>query len=1127
MSAFDFLSTDFPLIYEETERAIDSALPDPRTSLFYSRRTIEQAVRWAFKADLTLSLGYNDTLGDLLNDPTFKALMGTEVFHIAKEVVRQGNQAVHEDQRVTQRDSITTLSGLFQFCFWFARTYGTTKPVDDLKFDPRYLPRPQQVQEATSQQIVELQKALEAAERERELALEAVGGKTALEEEIKRLQAEVTEAKRAAAATPDAHDYSEAETRKFLIDALLAESGWPFGVSTSPQDGRDVEFEVTPMPNNENKGFADYVLWGDDGLPLAVVEAKKTQRDPNEGKHQAFLYAEALEAMYGQRPVIFYTNGFQHWIWDDHTHPARAIQGFYTKDELQLLVQRRTSKVNLRDVPVSPTIVERYYQRRCIANVTEAFEAKHRKALVVMATGAGKTRTVIALSDVLIRANWAKRILFLADRVALVNQATNAFKTFLPDSSPVNLVTEKATESRVYVSTYQTMMSLINEMQDGQRRFGPGHFDLIVIDEAHRSVFKKYKAIFDYFDSQLIGLTATPKDEVNHNTYALFDLDPGMPTDVYSLEEAVHDGFLVDFESVEVPSKFIRQGISYDELTPDEQEAWDEMDWGDGEEAPDEIDAAALNKWLFNTDTVDKILEVLMINGIKVDGGDILGKTIIFAKNQRHADFIEERFNLNYPHLRGKFARTITYNVEYAQDLIDKFSIKDGDPNIAVTVDMLDTGIDVPEVVNLVFFKPLRSKTKFWQMIGRGTRLCPDLFGPGDDKKKFLVFDCCRNFEYFRQDPKTIDGLDVKSVNERRFIARLELLGHLAESNESELLGEIAASLHEEVASMNPENFVVRPHREMVAKFTQSDAWSAIDEATRNRLADELAPLPNQLPSEHQATRRFDLTMLDLQLAVVTASTGFERLRDQVKGIASVLENYTGIPAIAREIDLLSELQTDEWWENITLGMLDDVRKRLRALVPFIEKSKQQIVYTNFTDELGDIVAQPSGMTPALSNFSDFRKKAHDFLQKHLDTVAILKLRTNTPINAADIEELQKILLESGVGRTVDFERAEQELGDFGTFIRSLVGLDHTTAKEVFGSFLAKSSYTVDQINFINLVINDLTQNGVVTAARFYDAPYTAISAVGPQALFTPEQIQEIDDLLESVRRNAMYETKP
>jgi len=1126
LSAFDFLSDDFPFIYEEAEKAIGAALPDPRTSCFYSRRTVEQAVRWAFKVDSTLAPGYDDTLGDLLNDSTFKSLMGIRVFHIAKEVVRQGNQAVHEDQRVTQRDSITALSGLFQFCFWFARTYGITKPSDDLKFDPRHLPRPQEVQEATAQQIIDLEKALQTAEHERELALLAAGGKTALEEEIKRLQAEVAEAKRTAAATSDVHDYSEAETRKFLIDALLAESGWPFGVGTSPRVGYDVEFEVTPMPNNENKGFADYVLWGDDGLPLAVVEAKSTQRDPNEGKHQAFLYAEALESMFGQRPVIFYTNGFQHWIWDDKSYPARAIQGFYTKDELQLLVQRRISRLNLQDVQLNPSIVERYYQRRCIANVTESFEAKHRKALVVMATGAGKTRTVIALSDVLIRANWAKRILFLADRVALVNQATNAFKTFLPDSSPVNLVTEKAVESRIYVSTYQTMMSLINEMQDGKRRFGPGHFDLVIIDEAHRSVFKKYKAIFDYLDSHLIGLTATPKDEVNRNTYALFDLDPGMPTDVYSLEEAVHDGFLVDFESVEVPTKFIRQGISYDELAPDEQEAWDEIDWGDGEKAPDEIDAAALNKWLFNTDTVDKILEVLMINGIKVDGGDKLGKTIVFAKNQRHADFIEERFNLNYPHLRGKFARTITYNVEYAQDLIDKFSMKDGDPNIAITVDMLDTGIDVPEVVNLVFFKPLRSKTKFWQMIGRGTRLCPDLFGPGDNKKKFLVFDCCRNFEYFRQDPKTADVLGAKSINERRFIARLELLSHLNESNEIELRGEIVASLHEEVASMNPENFVVRPHRELVAKYALSEAWDSIDEATHTQLAEEIAPLPNQLPSEHQATRRFDLTILDLQLAIATSSTAFERLRDQVKGITNVLENYVGIPAVARETDLLSELQGDEWWEHITLGMLEDVRKRLRNLVPFIEKSKQQIVYTNFADELGDIIAQPSGMTPALSDFAEFRKKAQAYLLKHLDTVAILKLRTNTPITAVDIRELQEILLESGVGRSVDFERAEEEAGDFGIFIRSLVGLDHTTAKGLFGAFLANSSFSAEQINFINLVIDDLAQNGIVTAARFYDAPYTAISAVGPQALFTPEQIQEIDSLLESVRRNAMHESQ-
>lgn len=1126
MSAFDFLAADFPLIQEEAEKAVSAALPDPRTSCFYSRRTVEQAVRWAFKADSTLALGYNDTLGDLLNDPTFKALMGIRVFHIGKEVVRLGNQAVHENQRVTQRDSIAALSGLFQFCFWFARTYGTTKPADDLQFDPRLLPRPREISEATAEQVNQLKEALEQADRERQAALEAAGDRAALEEELRRLQAEIAEVRRAAANAPDAHDYSEEKTRKYFIDVLLAESGWPFGTDDRPQEGRDTEVEVTPMPNRENKGFADYVLWGDDGLPLAVVEAKRTQRDAAEGKHQASLYADALEAMYGQRPVIFYSNGFEHWIWDDQAYPARRVQGFYSKDELQLLIQRRTSKLPLHDVPVNSEIVERFYQKRCIANIAQAFEAKDRKALVVMATGAGKTRTVIALSDLLIRANWSKRILFLADRVALVNQATEAFKTFLPDSSPVNLVTEKAKESRVYVSTYQSIMSLIDEMPDGTRRFGPGHFDLIVIDEAHRSVFRKYQAIFDYFDSLLVGLTATPKDEVNRNTYALFDLPDGHPTDAYSLDEAVHDGFLVDFESIEVPSKFIRQGIAYKDLSSEEQEAWDELDWTEEEGAPDGVDAAALNKWLFNADTVDKILEVLMTHGIKVDGGDKLGKTIVFAKNQKHAEFIEERFNINYPHLRGSFARIITYKVDYAQDLIDKFSLRNGDPNIAISVDMLDTGIDVPEVVNLVFFKPLRSKTKFWQMIGRGTRLCPDLFGPGDDKKKFLVFDCCRNFEFFNQDPKTVDPAVQKSVNERRFIARLELLGLLASAGETELLDELRASLHQEVASMNPENFVVRPHRELVDKFAQSNAWDLIDADTQARIAGEIAPLPNQLPAEHIETRKFDLTMLNLQLAMVTSSTKFERIRTQVKNIASLLENYSAIPAVSQESELISELQTDSWWEDVTVPMLNDVRKRLRLLVPFIAKIEQKYLYTNFTDELGEIVVQPSGITPAHSNFSDFRKKAQDFLQGHLDSVAVLKLRTNTPINAADIEQLQEILLESGVGSSVDFEEAKKRAGGFGSFIRSLVGLDHAAAKAVFNELLSKSNYTANQINFINLVINDLAQNGIVDPARFYEAPYTALSAVGPQGLFTIEQIEEIDHLLESVRQNAVFESR-
>ena len=398
-----------------------------------------------------------------------------------------------------------------------------------------------------------------------------------------------------------------------------------------------------------------------------------------------------------------------------------------------------------------------------------------------MATGSGKTRTVIALIDQLMRANWIKRALFLADRVALVKQAVGAFKTHLPSVAPVNLVTDKQTEGRLYLSTYPTMMGLIDEVQNGVRRFGSGHFDLIVIDEAHRSVYRKYRAIFDYFDSLLVGLTATPRDEIDRDTYSLFELERGVPTDSYDLDEAVADGYLVPLKAVSVPLKFQREGIHYDDLSDEEKEAWDALEWTEDGEVPESVDASAVNKWLFNADTVDKVLEHLMTHGLKVEEGDRLGKTIIFAKNSKHAQFIAERFDANYPHLKGHFARVIDYQTTYAQSLIDDFSNPVKAPHIAISVDMLDTGIDVPEVVNLVFFKIVRSKTKFWQMIGRGTRLRPDLFGPGRHKEHFLVFDFCQNFEFFNQNPKLTEGALGTSLGAKLFKARVELVGEIAE----------------------------------------------------------------------------------------------------------------------------------------------------------------------------------------------------------------------------------------------------------------------------------------------------------------------------------------------------------
>ncbi|NLA35271.1 MAG: DEAD/DEAH box helicase family protein, partial [Actinobacteria bacterium] len=820
MTPFGFLKAEFPEVHEAAIKAGANALGDARISCFYTRLAIETAVKWAYSHDTSLPQVYDTALSPLLHEPAFKNSMPNPVFLKAKEAIRIGNRSAHDSSAPSNRDAVAAVSHLFEFLYWFGRTYiRGEKPPADLKFDPRSLPKPPPNPAVTAAKIRELQAEAEQAAAERERAHELAAANENLQAEINRLQAEVAAAKAAANATPDTHDYSESDTREYLIDTLLAESGWPLN------DASDREFAVEGMPldagNKTGTGYVDYVLWGDGGTPLALVEAKKTGVGPVAGQHQAKLYADCLEQRFGVRPIIFYSNGIETYLWDDTTSPPRQVQGFRTKSELELMIQRRQTRRSLAEVEINADIAGRYYQERAIRRIAESFDDDgQRKALVVMATGSGKTRTVIALADLLIRANWAKRILFLADRQALVKQAVNAFKTHLPDSSPVNLLTDPNTDGRVYVSTYQTMMNLIpTKDSNGVLRFGPGHFDLVVIDEAHRSVFAKYRSIFDWFDSLLVGLTATPRTEIDRNTYDLFGLDTGVPTDEYGLEAAVDDGYLVPFRPISVPLKFQREGIRYDDLPPEEQAEWDELEWGD-EDTPDEVDAAAVNKWLFNKDTVDKVLAYVMEHGLKVDGGDKLAKTIIFAKNQKHAEFIAERFDANYPKLKGSFAKIITTKVSYAQSLIDDFEITDKDPQIAISVDMLDTGIDVPDVANLVFFKIVRSSTKFWQMVGRGTRLRPDLYGPGQDKDCFYIFDFCQNLEFFGQNPAGHEGSAGVPLSTRLFTRRVELIEALDRQREH---GDIRASLAEllrhDIGAMNPANFVVRPHRRLVERY--------------------------------------------------------------------------------------------------------------------------------------------------------------------------------------------------------------------------------------------------------------------------------------------------------------------
>ncbi|BFU93207.1 MAG: restriction endonuclease subunit R [Nitrospira sp.] len=1134
MSQFAFLQREWASVFEAASKAEAAVHADSRTACFYARRALELAVSWAYKHDAALKLPYQDNLSALVHEPSFKQVVGEAVFSKARVINQLGNRAVHSHRPVPESDALAAVRELFHVAYWFARTYARfERPDSGLAFDPSAIPRPVPAATHTSEQL----QALEARLREQDESLASLlADKTALDDELKRLRAEVAEAKKAAVAQPDTHDYSEAETRDYFIDLLLKEAGWLL------DQPRDREFEVSGMPNAQGKGFVDYVLWGDDGKPLGLVEAKRTRRDARVGQQQAKLYADCLEQQSGRRPVIFYSNGYEHWIWDDARYPPRRVQGFYKKAELELLIQRRETRRLLGEAPINRAIVERLYQTRAIRRIAEALERDHdRKALLVMATGAGKTRTVIALCDLLMRCNWAKRVLFLADRVALVKQAVNAFKRHLPDASPVNLVTEKDAEGRVYVSTYPTMMGLIDEAADGQRRFGVGHFDLVIIDEAHRSVFQKYRAIFDYFDSLLVGLTATPKDEVDRNTYSLFDLENGVPTDAYSLEEAIRDGFLVPPQAVSVPLRFQREGITYAELSEEEKDQWDALEWDDDGTVPSRVESEAVNKWLFNKDTVDKVLEHLMTRGFKVAGGDRLGKTIIFAKNQQHADFIAERFNANYPHYKGEFARVITFKTEYAQSLIDNFSAKEKAPHIAISVDMLDTGIDVPEILNLVFFKLVRSKTKFWQMVGRGTRLCPGLFGPGQDKECFYIFDYCQNLEYFSQDIPATDGSVGASLGKRLFNARLELLAALdcasheklvtavkeafatygGPATKEELRRSIAELLQREVAAMNLDNFVVRPHRRLVEKYAKPEAWVVLANEALVELSHEVAGLPSELDPENEEAKRFDLLALSLQLALLRAEPGFARLRERVKEIAALLEEKSAIPMVREQMVLIQDVQSEEWWQDVTVPMLEVMRRRLRGLVQFIDKRQRKPVYTDFEDLIGSEIGITLPGFAVGTDQAKFVAKARAFLRRHLDHVVVAKLRMNKPLTASDLAELELLLSKSGTGEPDDIRWATAAPKGLGLFVRSLVGMDRSAAKEALAGFITGKTFTANQLEFVNLIVDHLTEHGMMEPARLYESPFTDLTPRGPEGLFQSAEMNELIRVLETVRATA------
>jgi type I restriction enzyme R subunit len=1122
MSQFAFLQAEFSPVFAHARQAEAVALVDPRAACFYARLALETAVKWMYASDKALRTPYDTVLSALIHEPSFRAVAGDARVTKARIIKDLGNRAVHDTRAVAPQSAATALRELFHFSYWLVRTYAKgEKPGAEIQFSVEALPRTAHVETTTLARLQEIARRFAEQAKAREEAeaarAESETQRLEIEAENARLRAEIAAIKQANAASLDTHDYNEAQTRDAFIDLLLHEAGWPL------DQARDREFPVTGMPNESAEGFVDYVLWGDDGKPLGLVEAKRTRRDARIGQQQAKLYADCLERAYGQRPIIFYTNGYEHWIWDDASYPPRSVQGFLKKDELMLLHQRRFSRRSLESVNIDTTIAGRFYQSRAIRRIGEAFERDNqRKALLVMATGSGKTRTVIALIDQLMRANWVKRALFLADRVALVNQAVGAFKTNMPSAAPVNLVTDKQTEGRLYVSTYPTMMGLIDDVQNGVRRFGTGHFDLIVIDEAHRSVYRKYKAIFDYFDSLLVGLTATPRDEIDRDTYSLFELERGVPTDSYDLEEAVADGYLVPPRAVSVPLRFQREGIRYDDLSDEEKEAWDALEWTEDGEIPDSVDAAAVNNWLFNADTVDKVLEHVMTHGLKVEEGERIGKTIIFAKNRQHAHFIAERFDANYPHRKGHFARVIEHQTPYAQSLIDDFSIPEKAPHIAISVDMLDTGIDVPEVVNLVFFKIVRSKTKFWQMIGRGTRLRPDLFGPGRHKENFLVFDFCQNFEFFNQNPARTEGALGESLGAKLFKTRVELIGEIGRIQECDeslagLRDEVAERLFNEVAGMSLDNFIVRPQRRVIEKYRDRAAWQDLGADDRAELADHVAGLPSSYQDDDLAAKQFDYLVLQAQLAVLRTDPVLINLQARIMGIAAQLEELRNVPMVAAEMALILEVQSDEFWQDITLPILEHLRRRLRLLVKLIEPKDRKIVYSDFEDEIGAAVDVTLPNIGAGTDKARFLMKVRHFLSEHENHITIQKLRRNEQLTPQDIGELERIFLAESVGSPEDLERIRLE-GGLGLFVRSLVGLDREAAKEALAVFLSGRTLSANQIEFIGLIVDYLTDRGVMDPRRLYESPFTDFDDQGVSGVFPAGDVKAIIQVLNDVR---------
>lgn len=1145
MTNFHFLS-EWPEIKMECTNAEEHVYKQPRFAAILCRSALEKMVHWIYEHDSDLSMPYDTKLSSLVHQYSFKSNIGESLFRQLEIIRKIGNPAAHGG-RTSASSALIAVKALHAFAAYLAKYYG--EYIYSIEAFDESILKTEGEEQLLKRQLELLQEKLEVQENQfrKEQREQAQKLKYSEEERTKLLEAQKATTERREerqktlelnAAIPQ--NIPESVTRKIYIDLLLKEAGWD-----NLRSGYELEYPVVGLPasvSKTGKGFADYVLWGNDGLPLAVIEAKKAMIGAEVGRQQAVLYANCLGQMHGQRPIIFYTNGFETHIWDDAFWTPRQVDGFFTKDELQLMIDRRNSRGDLRTYKPQARITDRPYQAEAIKRIAERFvgdvngkmRGRHRRGLLVMATGSGKTRTAASIIDMFTKNNWAKRVLFLADRNALVTQAKKSISSLLPDLTAIDLTKEKEDNgTRLVFSTYPTIMNKIDSVRNEDERFyGVGHFDLIFVDEAHRSVYQKYKAIFDYFDAMVVGLTATPKTDVDHNTYELFDIEDNNPTFAYELNEAVRDGFLVPPKGISVPLKFQREGIFYKDLSDSEKEQY-ELLFGDPE-GDDEagIGNQALHEWLFNTDTVDKVLDHLMTNGIHTMGGDYLGKTIIFAKNHNHALFIEERFNKNYPEYGGNFLRVVDNYEPKAQDILESFTYDEEsinfipkNPQIAVSVDMMDTGVDAPRCVNLVFFKPVKSASKYWQMIGRGTRLRKDLFAPGEDKTEFLIFDYCQNFEFFDEYPNGVETRHVKSLVARIFEAKLEIACTINRiMNPSEEDKEIALKfteeLYQKVALLDHERFQVRKVLRTVNEYSDRARWNSISQGDQIEINTNISELMVPEDSDEKA-RRFDILMLNIVLCELR-DTPKDNLVNSVLQIAQDLKKLDNVPKIVEQFPIIEKVLTSNMWETGSLEAYEEVRKALRDLIKFISYEKQRKVYTKFEDEINEEGIQTRDIVGQYETLDAYRERVEKYLREHRDHIVIHKITHNEPITAAELEQLEDIFFSEEVAGSKEKLQATYGEQPSGTFIRSILGLDIQAAQAAFAEFINTATLRADQMTFINKIIQYLTKNGTVQKGMLFDEPpFNEQHDSGIAGLFDDAQAVKILSIVQQVNENA------